>query len=75
MGDVQRALLGERCTYSGAGPGALQGGVGGTYSSGVLGLVDWVYPGYGTEGYTEKRVQGPTHACLVPNVAKMCLVS
>ena len=28
---------GERCTDSGAGPGALQGGVGGPYSSGVTG--------------------------------------
>ena len=36
--DVWRhcALLGERCTDSGAGPVAPGGGVGGLYSSGVM---------------------------------------
>ena len=57
-------LLGERCMTQRSGPGALQGGVVGSYSSGELAM--WtsgrVYPGYGTND------QGPTHE----NSAKQC---
>ena len=52
-----------------SGPGALQGRSGGTGWTGELGIVDWVYPGYGTEVNSEEHCQGPTH---VPNSAKQC---
>ena len=74
-GDVH-ALLGERCTYSEAGPEApSRGWSGGTYSSGVLGLVDRCTRGMVPEVNTEKRVHVAKQCQTVPNQCRICLVS